>query len=259
MTNAPKVVLRESLSAYTTVLTLNRPERRNALSLQLMQELIAAVESVGQDSSQRVLVLRGAGENFCAGLDLKEASEAGKSDASAHTVAKMLQTVHACPLVTIAAIHGSAMAGGAGLMSTCDFVVAAEGTKIGYPETKRGLVAALVMTFLLRQLRERDLRELVLLAEPIDAARALEMGLLNRVVPRDRIMDEVTKVASIVVQGAPAAIASTKHHIAELQTPTVKDDIERAIQFHLRARTSDEAQEGIKAFLEKRPPNWLPP
>ena len=102
------------------------------------------------------------------------------------------------------------------------------------------------------------IRELVLLAEPIDAARALEMGLVNRVVARHHVMDEVTKIASVVVQGAPVAIANTKQHIAELRPPTVKDDIERAIQFHLRARTSDEAQEGIAAFLEKRPPKWVP-
>jgi methylglutaconyl-CoA hydratase len=258
MPDAPRVVIREQLNAYTTALTLNRPERRNALSMQLMQELIASVEAVSRDAAQRVLVLRGAGEVFCAGLDLKEASEAGKSDSSAHTVAKVMQTVHGCPLVTIAAVHGAAMAGGAGLMSACDFVVAAEGTKIGYPETKRGLVAALVMSFLLRQLRERDVRELLLLADPIDARRALAMGMVSRVVPRDRLMEEVMKIASLVVHGAPGAVAHTKQLIAELRPPTVTQDIERAIQFHLSARTSDEAQEGIAAFLEKRPPKWVP-
>jgi methylglutaconyl-CoA hydratase len=256
--NMPEVILRKPINAYTTELTLNRPERRNALSVRVMQELIAAAEDVTKDSSQRVLVLRGAGEVFCAGLDLKEASEAGKSDASAHLVAKLLQTIHGCPLVTIAAVHGAAMAGGAGLMSACDFVVAAEGTKIGYPEVRRGLVAALVMSFLLRQLRERDIRELLLTAEPIDAKRALEIGLVSRVVPRDRMMDEVGKIASFVVQGAPHALAHTKQLIAELRPPTVSDDVKRAIQFHLGARTSDEAQDGIAAFLEKRPPNWVP-
>lgn len=253
-----EVILRESINAYTTALVLNRPDRRNALSMQLMQELIAAVESVSQDKSQRVLVLRGAGEVFCAGLDLKEARAAGSSDDSAHTVAKLLQTVHACPLVTIAAVHGAAMAGGAGLMSTCDFVVAAEGTKIGYPEVRRGLVAALVMSFLLRQVRERDIRELLLLAEPIDAARALQIGLVSRVVARDRIMEEVARIGAVAAQGAPQAIAHTKQLIAELRPPAVSEDVQRAIQFHLGARTSDEAQEGIAAFLEKRPPNWIP-
>jgi len=254
----PEVILRESINAYATALVLNRPDRRNALSMELMQELIAGVETISKDPSQRVLVLRGAGEVFCAGLDLKEASIAGKTDDSAHTVANLLQTVHACPLVTIAAVHGAAMAGGAGLMSTCDFVVAAEGTKIGYPEVRRGLVAALVMSFLLRQVRERDIRELLLLAEPIDAARALEMGLVSRVVPRQRLMEEVTKIASVAVQGAPQALAHTKQLIAELRPPAVSEDVQRAIQFHLGARTSAEAQEGIAAFLEKRPPKWIP-
>ena len=199
MADSQPVVLREPLNPYTTALTLNRPDRRNALSLQLMQELIDAVESMGKDAPQRVLVLRSAGEVFCTGLDLKEAQEAGKLDASAHTVAKLLQTVHGCPLVTIAAVHGAAMAGGAGLMSTCDFVVAAQGTKIGYPEAKRGLVAALVMSFLLRQLKERNMRELLLTCEPIDANRALEIGLVSRVVARDRVLDEVMRISASVV------------------------------------------------------------
>jgi methylglutaconyl-CoA hydratase len=253
-----EVILREPINPYTTALVLNRPERRNALSMELMQELISGIEAVSKDGSQRVLVLRGAGEVFCAGLDLKEAQHAGRTDASAHTVAKLLQTLSGCPLVTIAAVHGAAMAGGAGLMSTCDFVVAAEGTKIGYPEVRRGLVAALVLSFLLRQLRERDIREMLLLADPIDARRALEIGLVSRVVARERLMEEVSKIASAAVQGAPHALSHTKQLIAELRPPTVAQDVSRAIQFHLGARTSDEAQEGIAAFLEKRPPNWVP-
>ncbi len=255
---SPQFVLTERLNAYTTALTLNRPERRNALSLDLMHQLGCAVESVAQDSSQRVLILRGAGEVFCAGLDLKEASEAGKTDSSAHAVARTLLAVHGCPLITIAAIHGAAMAGGAGLMSCCDFVVAAEGTKIGYPEVRRGLIAALVLTFLQRQLRERHIRELLLLAEPIDAQRALEIGLINRIVPKSDLLNEALKIAATCVQGAPQAIATTKKQLADFRPPSVADDIEKAVHSHLGARSSDEAQEGMAAFLEKRPPKWVP-
>ena len=253
------VVLSEKLNSYTTVLTLNRPERRNALSIELMHELGRLVEANAQDPSQRVLILRGAGDVFCAGLDLKEASEAGKTDSSAHSVARTLLAVHGSPLITIAAIHGAAMAGGAGLMSCCDFVVAAEGTKIGYPEVRRGLVAALVLTFLQRQLCERHIRELLLLAEPISAERALEIGLINRIVPRSELMNEATRLAGICVHGAPQAIANTKRLLSEFRPPSVPDDINKAIQSHLGARGGDEAAEGIAAFLQKRPPKWVPP
>src|SRR5438270_12887213 len=145
------VVLVEKQSPQITIVTLNRPERRNSLTLELLTELIAEVEAISKDTAQRVLILRGAGAAFCTGLDLKEAADQTKAHATAEMVAKSLVTLVETRLVTIAAIHGAAVAGGAGIMSACDFVVAAEKTKIGYPEVRRGLVAGLVMTFLRRQ------------------------------------------------------------------------------------------------------------
>jgi methylglutaconyl-CoA hydratase len=159
-------------------------------------------------------------------------------------------------LITIAAVHGAAVAGGAGIMSACDYVVAAEKTKIGYPETRRGLVAGLIMTFLRRQLRERDIRELLLGADLIDAQRALEIGLVNRVVPADEVMTEAQKFAKLVLQGAPNAVVQTKRLIEELWSTRVKEDVDLALKHHMQARESAEAREGIAAFNEKRPPNW---
>src|SRR3954469_14677698 len=163
------VVLVEKRSAHLTVVTLNRPERRNALSLQMLTELISAIKMASDQANERVLILRGAGVAFCTGLDLKEAADQRKAHATAEMVAKTLITLAETRLVTIAAVHGAAVAGGAGIMSACDFVVAAEKTKIGYPEVRRGLVAGLVMTFLRRQVGERNLRELVLGGELIEA------------------------------------------------------------------------------------------
>jgi methylglutaconyl-CoA hydratase len=142
-------------------------------------------------------------------------------------------------------------------MSACDFVVAAEKTKIGYPEVRRGLVAGLVMTFLRRQVGERNLRELVLGGELIDAERAREIGLINRVVPRDEVMNEAQKFADSVLQGAPTAITNTKRLIEELWSTSVKEDVDLALKHHMQARESAEAREGIAAFNEKRKPNWL--
>ena len=241
-----------------TVLTLNRPERRNALSLQLLTELIAAIKVASDEPQERVLILRGAGAAFCTGLDLKEASDHTKAHATADLVAKALLAVSQTRLVTIAAVHGAAVAGGAGLMSACDYVVAAERTKIGYPEVRRGLVAGLVMTFLRRQLRERDIRELLLGSELIDAARAREIGLVNRVVPKpEDTLTEAERFAEQALQGAPNAVLQTKQLIEEYWGRSVKDDIELALKHHMQARTSTEAREGIAAFNEKRPPNWV--
>jgi methylglutaconyl-CoA hydratase len=250
------VVLVEKQSPQITVVTLNRPERRNSLTIELLNELISAVKVASDQPNERVLILRGAGAAFCTGLDLKEAADQTKAHATAEMVAKTLITLAETRLVTIAAVHGAAVAGGAGIMSACDFVVAAEKTKIGYPEVRRGLVAGLVMTFLRRQIGERSLRELVLGGELIDAARAKEIGLVNRVVARDEVMNEAQKFADSVLQGAPNALAQTKKLIEELWSTSVKQDVDLALKHHMQARESDEAREGIAAFNEKRKPNW---
>ena len=210
------VILVEKQSPRITVVTLNRPERRNSLTIELLNELIAAINVTSDQPNERVLILRGAGAAFCTGLDLKEAADQTKAHATAEMVAKTLVTLAETRLVTIAAVHGAAVAGGAGIMSACDFVVAAQKTKIGYPEVRRGLVAGLVMTFLRRQIGERNTRELVLGGELIEAERAREIGLVNRVVAPDQLMAEAQKFADSVLQGAPSAIAQTKRLIEEL-------------------------------------------
>ena len=250
------VILVETQSPQITVLTLNRPERRNALTLELLTELCAAINVAAQQPEQRVLILRGAGAAFCTGLDLKEAADTTKTHATAEMVATALIAISQTRLVTIAAVHGAAVAGGAGIMSACDLAVAAEGTKIGYPEVRRGLVAGLVMTFLRRQVGERNMRELLYTAELIDAARAKEIGLVNRVVAPEDVMNEAQKFAASVLQGAPGALAQTKRLVEDLWRHSVKEDVDIALKYHMEARKSDEAREGIAAFNEKRKPNW---
>ena len=250
------VVLIEKQSPQITVVTLNRPERRNSLTIELLNELVASIKVASDQADERVLILRGAGAAFCTGLDLKEAADRKKAHMTAELVAKALTTLAETRLVTIAAVHGAAVAGGAGIMSACDFVVAAEKTKIGYPEVRRGLVAGLVMTFLCRQAGERNMRELVLGGELIDAERAREIGLVNRVVAPDQLMIEAQKFADSVLQGAPNAIVQTKRLIEELWSTSVKEDIDLALKHHMRARESAEAREGIAAFNERRKPNW---
>src|SRR5881296_344383 len=251
------VVLIEKKSPQITVVTLNRSERRNSLTIELLNELIAAIRVASDEPRERVLILRGAGAAFCTGLDLKEAADLKKAQMTAELVAKTLITLAETRLVTIAAVHGAAVAGGAGIMSACDFVVAAQRTKIGYPEVRRGLVPGLVMTFLRRQAGERNLRELLLGSELIDAERAKEIGLVNRVVARDDVMSEAQKFAQSVVQGAPGAVMQTKRLIDELWWRSVQQDVDLALKYHMEARESAEAREGIAAFNEKRKPNWV--
>jgi methylglutaconyl-CoA hydratase len=251
------VVLIEKQTPQITVVTLNRPERRNSLTIELLNELISAIKVASDQADKRVVILRGAGEAFCTGLDLKAAADQSKAHATAEMVAKTLIAIAETRLVTIAAVHGAAVAGGAGIMSACDYVVAAEKTKIGYPEVRRGLVAGLVMTFLRRQVRERNLRELVLGGELIDAKRALEIGLVNRVVPPEEVMNEAQKFADSVLQGAPNALTNTKRLIEELWSTSVKEDVDLALKHHMQARESAEAREGIAAFNEKRSPKWI--
>ena len=251
------VVLIEKQAPQITVVTLNRPERRNALTLELLTELQAAIKVVSDQPQERVLILRGAGAAFCTGLDLKAAADHTKAHATAEMVANTLVAISQTHLITIAAVHGAAVAGGAGIMSACDFVVAAQRTKIGYPEVRRGLVAGLVMTFLRRQVGERNMRELLFGSELIEAERAKEIGLVNRVVARDDVMSEARKFAESVLQGAPDALAQTKRLVDELWWRSVKEDVDLALKYHLQARESDEAREGIAAFNEKRKPNWV--
>ena len=251
------VVLVEKQTPQITLITLNRPERRNALTIELMSDLSSAIENAAADEIQRVLILRGAGSAFCTGLDLNEAAEMHKAHASAEMVAKTLVTLSKTRLITIAVVHGAAVAGGAGIMSACDFVIAAERTKIGYPEVRRGLVAGLVMTFLRRQLRERDLRELLLTSELIDAKRAQEIGLVNRVVPPNELENAAQKIAAAILQGAPDAVTNSKRLLEELWSSSVAEDVALALRHHMEARESNEAKEGIAAFLEKRPPKWV--
>jgi len=250
------LVLVEKRTPQITLVTLNRPERRNALTIEMLTELTGAINVVSDEPPQRILILRGAGAAFCTGMDLKAATSQNPH-AMAELVAKTLLTLSQTRLLTIAAVHGAAVAGGAGIMSACDFVVAAEGTKIGYPEVRRGLVAGLVMTFLRRQIGERNMRELLLGSELIDAQRAKKIGLVNRVVAQNDLMSEAQKFADAVLQGAPGALEQTKRLIEELWWRPVREDVDLALKYHMEARESSEAREGIAAFNEKRPPNWV--
>lgn len=251
-----ELVLVERPRPGVVVLRLNRAEKRNALNVPLLEAIVTRFHEFEEDAANRVVVLAAAGSIFCAGLDLKEVQDAALAERSAELIADALRALSGSRMVTIAAVQGSAIAGGAGLMSACDFVVASESAQFGYPEVHRGLVPGLVMTFLRRQLRERDIRELILIGQNISASRAMEIGLVNRVVAVEQVLPTVLELAEKVLLGAPNAIAATKQLLADLWSRTVDEDLLHAHGRHMTARNSGEAAEGAKAFLEKRPPRW---
>lgn len=238
------------------LVTLKRPEKCNALSLQLMEELATAFEGLQKDSAYRVAILQAEGKVFCAGMDLRETAEAALIEKMAQHVARLLKAIYTSPLVTIAAVQGDAIAGGAGLVAACDYALIVKGARMGFPETRRGLVAAQVSTLLCRQMRMRDVRELLLLGELVSSDRAVSMGLVNREVAAKNLLEEALKVAAVVLQGAPEATKDTKRLLDSLDPASFFDDLEIALSFHQSARHSEEAKEGINAFLEKRSPKW---
>jgi methylglutaconyl-CoA hydratase len=246
------------------VLTLNRPDKRNALSRALITELDRLVDRVGHDPHIRAVVLTGAGTVFCAGMDLKEAAEErGGAEAEQHAVvtlqeyADLVQRVHTLPKPTIAALNGDALAGGAGLMAACDFAVASERARIGYPEVLRGMVPAVVMFDLTRLIGDRRARQLLLSGDLISATIAFNWGLVNQVTTADKCLSEAIRIGRDMASTAPLAVAAIKRLLDE--TEGRPKSLRGAAAVSAAIRVSDEAQEGILAFLEKRPPRWMQP
>ena len=252
-----ELILVETIERGIASVTLNRPERRNALSIDLLERFCTEIERLASDPAQRVVILRGAGPVFSAGLDLSEAADSSLVEQSATAISRALDVVRNSPLIMIAAVQGGAFAGGAGLMAACDIVIAAADAKIGFPEARRGLLPALICGVLRHKVREGDLRELFLAGDPIDAARAQHVGLVQRVTPAAGLLDEALSVARSVIAGGPNTIRQTKALLnATFQRTNCPPDA-NPVETHLAARHSDEAREGLAAFAEKREANWL--
>lgn len=247
----------ESLGPQLAMITLNRPERRNALCIELLDSLCNRVEDMATEKSARVVILRGAGAVFSSGLDLSEAGNPDLVQRSAESIARALQLMRSTPVVTIAAAHGGAYAGGAGLMAACDIAVGSSDLKIGFPEARRGLLPALICAVLSLKVREGDLRELFLAGEVIDATRARQIGILQHVVEPDRLLERAITISKSVLAGGPETIAATKVLLNNAYQPTPVTSLQHMLDMHLGARRSPEAAEGLAAFLEKRSPNWV--
>lgn len=228
------------------VITLDRPEKRNALSVELMERLLVELKAEAE-----VLIIRGEGPVFCSGLDLSELDVILMGP----LIGDLLKAIYQFPGVTICAMQGAAIAGGAAILSACDLVVAEESAKIGFPEARLGIVAGYVAALLSRQLRRRDINELLLLGDLITAKRAQEMGLVSHLV-KTNPFEEAQKIAEQVLKGAPETLLQSKKLIQELDT-SFDNDWKTALDYHHKSRKSAEAMEGARAFMEKREPNWI--
>lgn len=243
------------------LLTINRPDKRNALSRELIAALTKAFERARDDAAARCVLLTGAGPAFCAGMDLAELSANidAQKDAiwtDALNLARLFDLIYALPKPTIAVANGPAVAGGAGLVSVCDLAIAVPAAKFGYSEVRRGLVAAMVMPHLLRHVGERTARWLLLTGELIDAAEALRVGLVNAVVPAEGLLPTAERWAGSLAEGGPNALAATKDLLRQFSRQAAS--VEETAQASAAPRLTDECRTGLRAFFEKRPPPWKP-
>ena len=242
-------------------ITLNRPERRNALTPLMQTELTEAFKAAGSDDACAVVVLTGAGITFCAGLDLTVLQEMkGRSSAQmeedARRVAGMFAALYEIEKPTIAAVQGAAVAGGTGLATICDFTIAAPDAKFAYTEVKIGFVPALVSVYLMLNVGEKRARDLLLTARVFTAEDALQYGLVTEIVPAEGLMARVDAVVKMLLANSPASLRATKKLLLEQRRGWMEAGIAGALAANAASRETADFTEGVAAFLEKRKADW---
>jgi len=249
----------ESSQRIQTI-TLNRPEKRNALSPELIDELTHVLNDTAECDCG-VVILTGAGSAFCAGLDMEHLQTMNAHTVEEHradsmNMARVLRTLYEFPKPVIAAVNGPAIAGGMGLATLCDFTYAVPDARFGYTEVRVGFVPAIVASFLLRQVGEKRTRELLLSGRIIKAEEALRLGLVTRVVEPDELMGEAISLARSLLQNSPQAMCAVKELLAGHSSSQLSEEIEDAIAANAQQRSSEDFREGVRAFLEHRRPEW---
>jgi methylglutaconyl-CoA hydratase len=250
-----------SETAGVRTITLNRPERRNALTPEMQAELIAAFNDAGDSETTRVVVLTGFGDAFCAGLDLSALQAMQHKTAlelsdDTHRISRLFRTLYELPVPTIAAVNGHAIAGGTGLATICDFTFAVPTVKFGYTEVKIGFVPALVSAYLTLQIGEKRARNLLLTGRLFDAAEACSLGLVTEVVAPELLSARVEALAQMLIANSPSSLRATKELLANQNRHWLDAAIHRSMQANALSRETPDFHEGISAFLEKRKPIW---
>lgn len=241
-------------------ITLNRPDKRNAISFELIDDLLGALQAV-ETSDAIVLILTGAGKAFSSGMDLDNLKaligrlpEQNLKDSE--TMVRLFRTLYEFPKVTIAAVNGAAIAGGTGLALLCDFTLAVPEAKFGYTEVRIGFVPAIVSTFLLRQVGEKQARDLLLTGRIIGAEEAARMGLVSEIVAPEALMTRARELAAVLMENSPASLRATKKLLSDHARAELDFQIEAAVRENAAIRTTADFREGVVSFLEKRKPVW---
>jgi methylglutaconyl-CoA hydratase len=241
-------------------ITLNRPERRNAMTPEMQNELIEAMNDAAV-SNCRVVVFAGAGEAFCSGLDLSALQAMHSQSVDEHTVdaeriSRLFRTLYELPKPTIAAVQGAAIAGGTGLATICDFTLAVPGAKFGYTEVRIGFVPALVSAYLTLQIGDKRARDLLLTGRVFSAEEAEGLGLVSEIVEQEALAARVLELAGVLKANSPESLAATKRLLAAQNRAWLDAAIECALGENAAARGTHDFREGVAAFLEKRKPVW---
>ena len=247
------------------VLTLNDPERANPLSQEMMTGLIASVEATAADSAIRAVILTGAGRHFSAGADLEAleriatGGNEGANRADVEMLNRLFEVLLGHSKLTVAAVHGAAVAGGCGLATACDLVVAEPGARFAYTEVRIGFLAAVVSTFLTRRVPGHVARRMLLDPEMLDGKRAVEIGLADELAPEgEAVQTAVALARSVCAKASPSALAATKALLNETVGRGWRDALETAAEANVRQRMDPECARGVRTFLDtKTTPNWL--
>jgi len=244
--------------------TLNRPDRRNAFNVHMVTELREAFEDLARNPSLRGIVLAAAGPVFCAGADLQWMQSNGPvletpAMRDAHQLLRMFRAIDECPCPVIARVQGPAFGGGLGLMAVCDIVVTAEEATFALSEPKLGLIPAVIAPFLLHKAGESFLRRYGLSGETFCASTAQRYNLAHDVVPLSNLDDRIIELSDAIMQLAPCATKESKLLFHRMRSLSDKDRLALGPEYNARARCAPEAAEGLRAFIEKRPPSWAKP
>lgn len=244
-------------------ITLNRPQKRNALDDQMVRELTQAFNAAGRDPNIKVVVLTGEGSSFCAGADLEYLQRISKFDLEENTadsrqLATLFRTIYELRKPVLALVNGPALAGGCGLASVCDIVLASrEKATFGYTEVRIGFIPAVVMIFLLKRVGEGKARELILRGNVIDADEAARIGLVNAVVPEsDLEASAQALIAELIEQNSLLSMGLSKEMLAKLHGLNLQDSLDFAANMNAAARMTPECKQGIASFLNKEKTRW---
>jgi methylglutaconyl-CoA hydratase len=252
--------LKLDFNGTLATITLNRPEKRNALSFEMVAELQSALAEV-EANPARVVIFTGAGKSFCSGMDLESLKDlAAQSPAQnledSRKLATMFRRIWSFPKPTIAAVNGAAMAGGCGIATECDFTIAAPEAKFGFTEVRIGFIPAIVSVFLSRQIGDKHARDLLFTGRIIDAAEAHRIGLISQVVPADQLIATAQMLAASLTAVSPTSVVKTKRLLYEYTYAEIDRELELAVTANAKIRETADFREGISSFLEKRPPKW---